>query len=223
MDINAVAQSVQSQSSSADRAGASLADNFDTFLSLLTTQLQNQDPLEPLKTNEFTQQLVDFTGVEQSIATNKNLELLIQLSKAASAGSAVSYLGKTVVAEGDTTRLEGGEASWSYQLDRTAATTTLSVFNSDGKMVYEAAGETGKGTHDFTWNGKDANGKDLPPGDYRLEISARDGGGTGVVTRAQVSGTVSAVDFGGSVPTLTIDGRTVPLTAVQKIEEPAES
>jgi hypothetical protein len=85
-----------STTSAAANAQKSLSGNFETFLTLLTTQLKNQDPLSPMDSNQFTQQLVQFSQVEQQINSNKNLESLIALTKSQSATSAVSYLGKTL-------------------------------------------------------------------------------------------------------------------------------
>src|ERR1700686_3335504 len=89
-----------STTSTAQAAGVvgsqQLAGNFDTFLKLLTTQLQNQDPLSPMDSNQFTQELVQFSQVEQQINTNTSLASLIALTKTQSSANAVSYLGKTI-------------------------------------------------------------------------------------------------------------------------------
>src|ERR1041384_4500918 len=79
---------------------AVLAGNFDTFLQLLTTQLKNQNPLDPLDTNQFTQQLVQFAGVEQQLKTNDFLASLVQANANTTNSNAVNYIGKTVTASG---------------------------------------------------------------------------------------------------------------------------
>src|SRR5712675_2430466 len=95
MDVNsAAAAAAAATPSGAVTAQKSLSTNFNTFLTLLTTQLKNQDPLAPMDSNQFTQQLVQFSQVEQQINANKNLESLISLTKARGAIDAVSYLGK---------------------------------------------------------------------------------------------------------------------------------
>src|SRR5437868_15149369 len=91
-----------------------LSGNFSTFLTLLTTQLKNQDPLSPMVSNQFTQQLVEFSQVEQQINSNQNLESLISLTKARSATDAVSYLGKTLTFTDGTAPLMNGQAKWAY-------------------------------------------------------------------------------------------------------------
>ena len=86
----AAAQSAQTVAQSAsDKAAASLSENYTMFLTLLTTQLKNQNPLDPMKSETFTQQLVQMSSVEQSIQTNKNLETLISASAFQAANTAV--------------------------------------------------------------------------------------------------------------------------------------
>ena len=101
-----------------------LSDNYDTFLVLLTAQLQNQDPLAPMDSTQFTQQLVQFSQVEQQIRTNEQLEGLVGQYQAASAGAALSYLGKDAIIQANETYLAGGAANWAYSSrDRIAAST----------------------------------------------------------------------------------------------------
>src|SRR5215831_6422021 len=144
-----------STGSAAQDAQKSLSANFDTFLTLLTTQLKNQDPLSPMDSNQFTQQLVQFSQVEQQIHSNQNLESLISLTKANSATTAVSYLGKSLTLTDGTAPLMNGEAKWAYSLDNDASTTKLVVTDATGKIVYAGTGETTSGMHAFTWDGKD--------------------------------------------------------------------
>src|SRR6188768_883336 len=103
---------------------AGIADNFDTFLSLLTTQLRNQNPLDPLDTNAFTQQLVQFSSVEQQLKTNDFLSALVQANVNSVQTNAVNYIGKAVTAEGTRSELVGGKAVWNFSL-KDAATLNL--------------------------------------------------------------------------------------------------
>src|SRR5499427_11109056 len=110
------AQSSSSSSSSSSLSsttGDTLAGNFQTFLTLLTTQLQNQNPLDPLDTNQFTQQLVMFAQVEQQLKSNDELSTLVSLEKSAQATTALAYVGQTVAVNGQTAALAGGQAVWS--------------------------------------------------------------------------------------------------------------
>src|SRR5215813_1526719 len=147
-----------SSGSAATRSQSQLATNFDTFLTLLTAQLKNQDPLEPMDSNEFTQQLVQFSQVEQQINSNKNLESLIALTKSRSSADAVSYLGKILTLTDGTTALADGHADWIYGLDSDAANATLTILDARGAAVYAAPAEKSAGQHTFAWDGISSSG-----------------------------------------------------------------
>jgi flagellar basal-body rod modification protein FlgD len=119
--VNTTSSSSSSSSAAAAQAAGSsasqqLAGNFNTFLQLLTTQLQNQNPLDPLDTNQFTQQLVEFASVEQQINTNTNLQSLINLQQTSEATSALSLVGSTVTVGGNSATLSNA-TSEPYDLD----------------------------------------------------------------------------------------------------------
>ncbi len=135
-------------------AANALNENFDLFLSLLTTQLQNQDPLDPMDTSEMTSQLVQFSSVEQTIATNTNLEQLIALTKSQTSGNAVDYIGKEVEALSTASKIaNGGSTSWRYSLANPSSEVTLTVIDSSGAAVYTETMANDAGTFDFTWDG----------------------------------------------------------------------
>src|SRR5690242_5077301 len=127
-----LAQSKASQSSSSstsktDEAVAGLNDTYNNFLLLLTKQLQNQDPLNPMDTAQFTQQLVGFSQVEQQIASNKSLEKLIGLQSATNTFGAVNFLGNEVQVDSNQVALKGGKAKFQYEIDKTASRAVLTV------------------------------------------------------------------------------------------------
>ncbi|KZD12700.1 flagellar hook assembly protein FlgD [Oceanibaculum pacificum] len=159
---------------SAAASQARLTENFDTFLTLLTAQLKNQDPLNPMDSHEFTNQLVMFSGVEQQIKQNQNLETMIQLQQISEQASTMSYIGRYVSAEGATAPLQNGEANWSYALEEGAISTKLDVLNADGEVVYTTSGEIEGGAHRFKWDGKNISGQQLEDGAYTLRITALD-------------------------------------------------
>src|SRR5882672_9865366 len=84
---------------------ATIAGNFTTFLTLLTTQLKHQNPLDPLDTNQFTSQLVQFAGVEQQLKVNDQLSALVALQQTAQNSTALEFVGKEVGVAGDTAPL----------------------------------------------------------------------------------------------------------------------
>jgi flagellar basal-body rod modification protein FlgD len=201
-----------STTSAAARSESQLAANFDTFLVLLTAQLKNQDPLEPMDSAEFTQQLVQFSQVEQQINSNKNLESLIALTKARSSADAVSYLGKTLTLTDGRAPLMNGEANWAYALDNDASAATLAIRNARGDVVFTAAAETAAGLHSFTWDGVGTGGITLPPGPYQLVVTARTSDGEAIDTRVASQGIISEVDLTGDEPILMIGPLGVPIS-----------
>ena len=181
-----------------------LSGNFSTFLTLLTTQLQNQDPTSPMDSNEFTQQLVEYSQVEQQIDTNTNLQSLISQGTTNASAVTTSYLGKNVSVTNGNASLASGAATWTYNLGTASATTQLSVTNSSGQVVYTGAGATAAGNNTFNWNGQDNNGNQLNDGGYKLTVTATDASGGTVTTSVASAGTVSQIDLTGSSPMLVI-------------------
>lgn len=195
-----------------------LSGNMNTFLTLLTTQLQNQDPLSPMDTTQFTQQLVEYSQVEQQINTNSNLQSLISLQQSGAGAAAVGYLGKEVTVTNGNAALTNGSATWNYNLGAASSTTTLTVSNSSGQAVYTTSGSTSAGSNSFTWNGEDNNGNQLPDGTYTLAVSATDSGGAAVTSSVSSTGTVSEINLSGTTPELMIGSMEVPLSQVSLVQ-----
>lgn len=200
-----------------------LAEDFDTFLLLLTEQLQNQDPLDPMDTNEFTSQLVEFTSVEQAIATNQNLETLIGLQSQSATSTALGYLGREVTARGSTTGLVNGEAVWNYRLAGSADTTTLTLTDASGRVVFTGPGQTQSGEHSFVWDGTDNAGDPLPEGAYTLTVDANDPTGSPISTTIEVTGTISGVTNQGTDPVLQIGEAILSLNDITEVRLPSPS
>jgi flagellar basal-body rod modification protein FlgD len=196
-----------------NQATTQLAGNFNEFLQLLTTQLQNQDPLSPMDTNQFTQQLVEFSSVEQQININTNLGTLISLQQANESAQAVSFLGKTVAVSGNATQLQNGQASWGYSVS-TPAVATINISNSTGQVVYSTTQAIQPGQQTYTWNGVDANGITWPDGLYTLSMTAVDANGQNTAVTTQSQGVVTAVDVSKTPPNLTVNGQAVPLNQI---------
>ena len=198
---------------------ATLAQNFDTFLTLLTTQLKNQNPLEPLDTNQFTQQLVSFAGVEQQINMNQQLTSLVNLQKANQATSAMSFLGSTATVDGATTKLSNGAASWSFSVDK-PSTATVNIKNSAGSLAYTGSYPLTPGAQNFNWDGRGNNGVKWPDGDYTLSVTAKDASGNTVAISTEVKGTVDSVDLTQNPPMLKIGGQSFALDKIKQIVRP---
>lgn len=196
-------------------ANNTIAGNFTTFLSLLTTQLKNQNPLDPLDTNQFTQQLVQFSSVEQQLKTNDYLKTLIQTSQNAQSNQAVSYIGKTVSAANAQSHLANGTASWNYTVPRSVDSATITVSDANGNAILSKQTSLSAGQGTFTWDGTGPNGRQYPNGNYSITVDARDGSGTYVPVTVQMSGKVTGVDLSGSEPKLNLaDGSQLALSEV---------
>src|SRR3546814_604550 len=143
---------------------ASLADTFDTFLTLLTTQLKHQDPLNPMDTNEFTSQLVEFTNVEQAMLTNKKLDSLLAMQTDMQLNDAVGYIHKKVGADGIILMLEDGESTITYDLGANAAETNILIIDEEGNTVRTPEGDTEVGHHANVGDGIDDDGEAMEIG-----------------------------------------------------------
>lgn len=201
-----------------------LFDNYETFLALLTSQLKNQDPLSPMDSNAFTEQLTQMAGVEQQLLSNDLLQALVAQNSSDVTG-AVNYIGKSVTAASSATKLEGGKATWSYELGRDATETKLEVLNAEGKVVWSGeAPNKEEGIHDFVWDGKDSTGAQLPDGGvYLLKLTAKaktsTDGTVDVASQVLIRGPVKAVEMYDGQPYLTIGGAIVPLSSVISVAE----
>ena len=214
MSVSSVSSS---STSSLSTSGQSIAGNFDTFLQLLTTQLKNQNPLDPMDTNAFTQQLVQFSGVEQQLKTNDYLSALVQANSNSVQTNAVNYIGKTVTAAGVRTELTNGKAVWNFSL-KDAATTAVTIKDADGNVVYTETGSLQAGAGQFTWDGKTSTGATAPNGTYSISMQGTNADGKNVPISTEFSGTVTGVDFTGSEPVLLIGDSRVNLSGVSSIK-----
>jgi flagellar basal-body rod modification protein FlgD len=224
MAIDAAAAATQAAgSTSATAVGRTrLADNFDTFLSLLTTQLKNQDPLSPMDSTQFTQQIVQMTGVEQQLLSNDLLQKLVG-NTGNGVSTAVSLIGKDVRAATDESALSGGKANWVFKLDSAAANVKLEVIDANGRIVHTEAAAQTAGEHPFTWDGKDQGGVKLPDGAYKLRVTATDASGQAVASSTFVQGLVSAVEQSNGDAFLVINGARVPWNLVNTVTLPSAS
>jgi flagellar basal-body rod modification protein FlgD len=221
MDLTALTSTTNADKSggASGTALSALNSDFDTFLTLLTTQLQHQDPTSPMDTNEMTQQLVQFANVEQQIAQNKNLEKLVGLQNTNANSAAVAYIGHQVQVEGNSTDVTNQGTTWGYEFETAPDSVTLNVLNEAGALVYSAEGETPAGTrHTLDWNLIDSSGGNLTPGTYTMNVSALNAAGDPIDAAVDSTGLVSAVQSTADGPELLIgDDITVALAKIMKI------
>jgi len=198
---------------------AMIADNFTTFLTLLTTQLQNQNPLDPLDTNQFTQQLVQFAQVEQQMKSNTQLDTLISINQNAQSTAALAYVGATVVVDGSTAQLAEGSATWDLSV-ASPSTATVTITDSTGQTAYTGSFTVNPGGVKFTWDGKGSDGRTWPAGNYTIKATALDANNQPVAVSSSVQATVDSVDLTQTPPMLSIGGQNYAVNQVQRIVRP---
>jgi flagellar basal-body rod modification protein FlgD len=203
-------------SSGTDRT--TLANNFDQFLMLLTTQLKNQNPLDPLDTNQFTQQLVQFASVEQQIKTNTQLTSLLSATKSTTAVNALGFVGATVTADGATAHLSGGSATWTLNSPK-ASQATITIKNKSGDAIYTESRSLSSGAQPFKWSGTSNSGAPQNDGDFTISVSATDTAGAAVSVSTQIEGVVTGVDLTSDIPTLQIGAVSVPIDRVKTMRK----
>ena len=197
---------------------STLTGNYQTFLSLLTAQIKNQDPLSPMDTTQWTNQLVQYSSVEQQLKGNQYLEQIAANNKAGSMDSAVSYIGKTVSADSSTATLKDGQASWDYTLGATSAKATATITDTSGNTVWSGAlSDLSAGDHSFTWDGKNAAGVAEPAGNYSLSVTASTSSGADVDTAVGLSGVVTSAETVDGTVMVKVGNSEVPVTSITKV------
>lgn len=192
----------------------------DAFLRLLVTQLEHQDPLNPMDDKEFIAQLAQFSSLEQMNNIAEGINNLVSLNKEDRMLGAVSFIGKEVLASGDSlSKEEESISKVYYSLDDVAKEVYVNVFDSFGNIVYSTSlGSRQPGEYEFIWNGKDFTGKEAANGVYGVTFAAEGVNGNPVLVDTEVSGKVSGVENTSTGTLLKLeDGRVVELTNIKEI------
>jgi flagellar basal-body rod modification protein FlgD len=219
--VSSVGNTSSTANTVSGNAASKLASDFDTFLKLLTTQLKNQDPTSPMDPNEFTQQLVQFSQVEQQINMNKNLEKMLELIASQQSSNLVSYIGKEIDISTDKASLSVNQpAIWYYNLPKEASAGELRVIDKNGKTVHVAQMETGKGEHVFVWDGTVSGGAKMLPGDYKLEVVAKDTSGGEMDATIKTRGIVESIERIDGVDYLIVNGKQYAASEVLALRAP---
>jgi flagellar basal-body rod modification protein FlgD len=211
-----------STSASSGISRQTLAANFDTFLTLLTTQMRHQNPLDPLDTNQFTQQLVAFAGVEQQLQTNDRLKSLLDLQKVGYNVTALGFVGSHVTVDGSTTQLKDGLAVW-YLSSPAPAQASIEVRDANGSTVYTETKALDASTQPFQWNGKTSTGTFAPDGQYTVVVTAQDASGQSVPIGTSFSGVVDQVDISGEEPLLLVGATLTTMDKIRSVQRLVES
>jgi flagellar basal-body rod modification protein FlgD len=193
--------------------------NKDDFLKLFMTQLQNQDPLNPQDSSQFIGQLAQLTQLEQSYNTNTNLQSLLTAQNDANSLSAISFVGKDVLASGSQVCLtDGSQPVLNYRTSQAAAQTTINITDANGTNVRTLyLGQTAAGDYNTAWDGKDDSGNTVAAGTYNFAVKGTDASGNTFSGTSLIYGAVDGVKLDGSSPVLSIGGLDVPLSSVLSI------
>ncbi len=194
----------------------SLSGNFNDFLKLLMTQLQNQDPTSPLDTNQFTSQLVQFAGVEQQINTNSSLTSLIQLTQGSELMQSSSMVGKQVAVNADHMPLQNGTGALTFTAPA-AETVAIAIYNDAGSQIRDAVISAQKGQNTWTWDGTDGNGSTVADGSYRVAVMGQSASGAVSALPFNVLGTATGVQKDGSSIQLQLGSQSADFTSIQSV------
>jgi len=200
----------------ANKSATTLSSDFDDFLLLLTTQLKNQDPLDPMNSSEFTNQLVQFSQVEQQIKSNEYLETLSTYAQTSDTMLALDYVGMQIQTEGNQFKYLGLGTNISYTLPEVASKVTIKITDADGNVILTETGDGSKGTHTFAWDGKNSSGTEVEKALYKISINATNVGVNKPITvTTVVPGYVEGVTKGtdGTIA-LIVNNTTVPLSKI---------
>jgi flagellar basal-body rod modification protein FlgD len=194
-----------------------LGSDFKTFLTLLTTQLKNQDPLSPLDTNQFTQQLVSFSQVEQAINANDKLANLVSLQSTNQTISALPLVGHTIQYADNQGALVNGQATFGYTLPSNAASANIVISDANGKVVYQTPAQKTSGFHSFTWDGTTIDGSKAASGTYTFNVTATAADKSTIKSTLSAYGSVSSVDIKNGTASLNIGGVEEALSKIMAI------
>lgn len=194
--------------------------NKDDFMKLFVTQLQNQDPMKPQDSSQFVAQLAQLTQVEQAYNSNTNLQALQTAMNGSANLTAVSFIGKDIMAKGDTVDLKtGGQPVLGFRLPYAADRTVLEIRDAAGGSVRTLdAGKSVAGDFGATWNGMDNNGKILPPGKYNYTVTGYNADKSSFDAIPLVTGKVDGVKMDGGKAIFTSGSLEIPIADLLKVK-----
>ncbi len=197
----------------------------EDFLKMLTAQMKFQNPLEPMKDNEFIGQMTQFSSLEQLQNMNdllgQNTQWNMLLSQTINNTMATSLIGKTVTADASVTTVGDGTVTpITFSSGVFALNGTITIYNAEGEVVRTLPlAQMTAGDHSISWNGKDANGNDLADGNYSFQVDLRDANGQSVPADSYTRGVVEGVEYIEGQAYLLIEGGMIPLTLVRHVSQ----
>ena len=227
MDISSLTNAAASAQnpSKAEQAREQAQMGKEDFLQLLVAQLKSQDPMNPMKGQEFAAQLAQFSSLEQLLNINETLSGQSTsnglLAERINSSMASDFLGRTVQAQGNSIQwTSGDDVPLSFDLASPAADVQITIRDATGQPVFQQdMGSLSAGQHAFAWDGVNENGDEVPRGSYTFEIAAADSNGDAVDSTPYLNGTVDRVTFGSDGPMLWVNGQQVPLNQVRSVAQ----
>jgi flagellar basal-body rod modification protein FlgD len=203
-------------STAATNSLTSLASNFQDFLSMLMTQLQNQDPTSPMDTNQFTSELVQFASVQQQIDTNASMTQLIQLGQSGQVLQSANIVGHKVALNSNSILLQNGAGGINFTASA-AGPVAIGIYGSNGALLYSTALNATQGSNTWTWNGQTSNGTQLPDGSYTVQVETAGSGGAATAVPFTVQGTVTGVNQSNGSLMLQFGSTSVPFSELASL------
>jgi flagellar basal-body rod modification protein FlgD len=221
-DISAISSLASNNRSASQQASVTgFAEDFDDFLTLLTTQLQNQDPLSPMDTTEFTNQLVMFADVEQSINQSGLLEDLVNVNAQNQASAAVSYIGRQIEFDHNEVNYTGEPVVLGYSLPEDATQATMEIYDSSGELIRIIGGiEQSFGDHAVEWDGLDQQGNPVAQGAYSFQVGVVNDDDQPIEASYMSEGVVTGIEYNAGETTLMMGTVGVKLENVLRVEDP---
>jgi flagellar basal-body rod modification protein FlgD len=217
-DIQSVTGGVGTQTQTSTTGNSTLGQA--DFLKLLVTQLQNQDPTNPMDNQQFIAQMATFSQVQQMTTMNQSLQNIQLLQSSLNNTYTLSFIGKTVTATGNQMSLtKDGASSASFTLPSDATAVSANVYDSKGTLVKTIKyGAQTSGTYSVGWDGTDSNGKAAANGTYTFTIQAQDQKGASVTAQTLINGQVSGVKYDPDGTTyLMVGNNKVTISQIQSI------
>lgn len=214
MTVSSTTSSTTNAFSSSSANPSSVLDSA-SFLKLLVSELQNQDPMNATSVTDFINQMTSYANFSQQQSINTSMSSLAGAFSSLVTLNSVNYIGHTVEAKTDTSTLSDGSATFGYSLSSKAANVAITIKDSSGNTVWTGAGTNTSGANTFTWDGKKTDGTQLEDGgQYTIAVTATDAAGNSVLNYTTITGTVTGIDTSSSTPTLKVNGVAVSAASI---------
>jgi flagellar basal-body rod modification protein FlgD len=225
MSVESVGPGANNPAGIYDAGASSTSMGKDDFLTLLITQLQNQDPLNPADSTEYTAQLAQFSSLEQLSNVNANLEYMQLYQASINNAQAVSFIGKEIIALGDEVQVTEGQADkCRFELGGDASGVAVNIYDESGKLVKTIEqGAMDAGRQTVIWDCTDQNGNTVADGNYTFEIQAVDAADQAVEAVTYSSGLVEGVTFIEGVTYFLVGNQKIPISDIVEVVQPDSS